>query len=88
MFRLIVHNCLPNIVHFSILRRQKEKGQIWLGLAKESPQLLNSNAPKGNMDGVFHWIGSYRKDADVHWPYGHVVRLRTPKEAVNQTIPL
>ena len=27
--------------------------------------------PAWQFDGVFHWIGTYRQDADVYFPYGH-----------------
>ena len=68
----------------SIIKRQEKTGQIWLGLTKESP-LLHSKYAKG-VDGVFHWIGNYRKDADIPWPYGFVKKLRASEKTVNRTI--
>ena len=46
---------------------------MWLGVALEPPE--PDNGPGIETDAVFHWIGTYRKQADVLFSYGYIQPL-------------
>ena len=53
---------------------------MWLAVALEPPE--PDNAQGIETDQVFHWIGTYPKQADVLFTYGHFQTLeQTPKSS-------
>ena len=72
-------------VSCSILQHQAAKNeQVWLGVTMESPEPENLHGKE--IDGVFHWIGTYRKDADVLFPYGQFGRVGQTNNLANVAI--
>ena len=70
-----------------ILKRENETGQLWAGVSIESPHYQEDRGKQ--LDSVFHWIGTYRRNADIFWPYGNYKAFNTThfqKQAIHQNL--
>ena len=66
---------------------QEARGQLWMGITWESPYYQYYGRGPIELDGLIHWIGNYRPDADIQFSFGRAQKRQRKQVQGKSLLP-